>query len=124
MRLHLRWHFPIALMALLVQLLTPIGLIQQAAAFATDPLQLGAICSEHANLADQHPTPAGAPQTERSCCIFCFGAGSAPILPDASRIFVTVQVEHQRIVWLADRTARRTAAVASNAQARAPPAFS
>ena len=119
MRRRLVRYLPLVAIALLVQLLAPIGAFRVAAAAANDPLA-AAICSGHADDADT--APSGTPQANGNCCAACpAGLAAAPLLEPAPHIFVALQRDHQRVIWLADSAAARLHRAAAHAQPRGPP---
>ncbi|MBV9564009.1 MAG: DUF2946 domain-containing protein [Bradyrhizobium sp.] len=113
--------FPIVLIALMVQILAPIGACWAAALAASDPLQLAEIC---------HSDPAAAAgQTDRgdhhlhdgACSICCAGQGGASL--DTPQVVVVAAPPRQaaRVVWCDTAQDRSPPRIGSNTQARAPP---
>ena len=123
MRRRLEAYVPIVMLALLVQLLAPIGAFRAVAQAASDPLYMAVICSgmssDHADTGSQQPA------AQHDCCTFCAGlqGGSAPIDPPP-QAFVTLQREYQKVTWLAAVDPATLVQLGSHAQARAPPALS
>jgi DUF2946 family protein len=124
MRRRLELFIPIVLLAVLVQLIAPIGAFRAVAHAVSDPLAMASICLEM-TAAEQQTMPSHGPNAHADCCAFCAAghSGSAAIDPPAP-IFVNLQRQYQRVVWLEATEIISTARVGSNAQARAPPAFS
>jgi hypothetical protein len=122
MRRRLEFFIPIVLFAVLVQLMAPIGAFCAVANAVSDPL--ASICSGMTT-ADGQTMPSHAPNAHADCCAFCAAAhsGSAAIDPPMP-VFVNLQRQYQRVVWLEAIDVMPTARVGSNAQARAPPTFS
>ncbi|KIZ37362.1 MULTISPECIES: DUF2946 family protein [Rhodopseudomonas] len=121
MRPRFRQLMPIVAIALLVQLLSPIGAFRVVALSVSDPLAVISICSGRAGTQDSSGLPAG-PHGDGSCCAICAaGLGGPPVPNGAPFSFVTLQRQYQTVVWR-ERIAAPTAdRVGSNAQARGPP---
>ena len=122
MRSRLRKFLPIFLIALLVQILAPIGASWVAALAASDPLSFAEICRTTGSTADQS-SDHGAPLGAHSGCFICCLAGAASTSSDtpASVTLAMPYRELSRVVWQ-DQTADLSVfRVGSNAQARAPP---
>jgi hypothetical protein len=113
---------PIVMLAVMVQLLAPIGATMFAAAVYGDPLGLTPICSSQSDHADGSGHSSGQPASHSTCCPLCVlaHAGSTALAP-VEPPFAALQVSWQRVVWLADRPVPRERGGASHAQARAPP---
>jgi hypothetical protein len=113
---------PIVLLAVLVQLMAPIGAFRAVAHAASDPLYLAEICSGASD--DGHVLPSNG-STAHDCCVAC-GAGlaGAVALDAPSSVFVVLQRQYHRVVWLEPLDALPAIRAGSHAQARAPPAFS
>jgi hypothetical protein len=109
----------------MVQLLAPIGAFRVVAQTVSDPVAMSPICSGMMPVEDGQSMPSRAPGAQGDCCVFCPAghAGVAVIDPPAP-VFVHLQRQYQRVIWLEATDAAPTARVGSNAQARAPPAFS
>ncbi|ABD87974.1 conserved hypothetical protein [Rhodopseudomonas palustris BisB18] len=117
-------YLPLVAMALLVQLIAPIGAVRAVAQAISDPLSLSAICSGLHD-SDQPSAPAGPAEPDSKCCGFCAAAqaGGAALNPPAPS-FVALQRQYQRVLWLQATPAPTPLRAGSNAQARAPPLFS
>jgi DUF2946 family protein len=124
MRRRLRNFLPIVLIALMVQILAPIGACWAASIAASDPLHAAAICSG---------MPAASPgQTDQtgdhrahdgSCSICCVAQAAASIdTPPASSAIPYRQAE--RVVWRDRAPDLFGSRAGSHAQARAPPSVS
>lgn len=122
MRLRLQKYVPIFLIALLVQVLAPIGVCWAAAVAASDPLSAAEICHNSGFATDQ-PTDQGAQHGEHDggCSICCLvTAGASTDTPKLVALAAPYR-ELIRVAWQ-DQTADPSALrVGSNAQARAPP---
>jgi hypothetical protein len=124
MRRRLENFIPIVLFAVLVQLIAPIGAFRAVAHAVSDPLVMASICSEMTT-AEGRTMPSHGHDAHADCCAFC-GAGqcgSAAIDPPPP-VFVALQRQYQRVVWLEAITVMSPVRVGSNAQARAPPSIS
>jgi hypothetical protein len=124
MRRRLEFFIPIVLFAVLVQLMAPIGAFRAVAQAVSDPLAMASICSGMTDSEGQ-TTPSHAPGAHADCCAFCAVAhGGAALIDPPIPVFVTLQRQYQRVVWLEAINVMPTVRVGSNAQARAPPTFS
>ena len=123
MRARLHKYLPIFLVALLVQVLAPIGASWAAAVAASDPLSIAEICHANGLTADQ-PIDQGGQQTGHGaeCSICCLvSASSAPADTPVPVGLSAPYREPAPVVWQ-DQTLDPSAfPVGSNAQARAPP---
>jgi hypothetical protein len=124
MRRRLEKFVPIVLFAALVQLLAPIGAFCAVARAVSDPFAVSMICSEM-TAADGQTMPSQAPDAHRDCCAFCAIAhGGSAVIDPPPPVFVTLQRQYQRVVWLQAIETVPTVRIGSNSQARAPPFFS
>jgi hypothetical protein len=124
MRARLQKYLPIFLIALLVQVLAPIGASWAAAVAASDPLSAAEICYS-SGLAANQPTDQGGRHSEHGsgCSICCLANASAGASIDTPAMvpLAAPYRELTRVVWQ-DQTPDLSAfRVGSNAQARAPP---
>jgi hypothetical protein len=123
MRRRLEVFIPIVLFAVLVQLMAPIGAFRAVAQAVSDPLGMTSICSDMTT-ADGQTMPSHAAD-HAGCCAFCAaGLGGAAVIDSPAPAFVVLQRQYQRVVWLEAIDVRSAVRAGSNAQARAPPAFS
>lgn len=123
-RRRLERFIPIVLLALLAQLIAPLGAFRAVAQAVSDPLHMSEICS-HLSSDDGQSLPSGGSAAHDDCCVACgAGLGGAAILNPPPLIFVVLHQEYQRVVWLEASTSLPAIRTGSNAQARAPPAFS
>jgi hypothetical protein len=124
MRRRLERFIPIVLFAVLVQLMAPIGAFRAVASIASDPLAMATTCAEMAASADGQTAPSHSDH-QGNCCAFCAASHSAVALLDPPLpLFVSLQRQYQRVVWLEAVEPARPGRIGSNAQARAPPSFS
>ena len=122
MRRHIQKFLPIVLIALMVQVLSPIGACWAAAIAASDPLGLAAICHDSAAASGQQGDQGGEPRTHEGACAICcvLHAGASADTPQVPALSTPYR-QAARVVWrdrALDLPASRTG---SNAQARAPP---
>lgn len=114
---------PIVLLAMLVQILAPIGASWAFGAAASDPLHLAGICSSAPDAAgdtgqiDPH-------QTANACCTLCCLAQAATPAPDPQASFVKLQRDASAVVWRDPGPAVRASVTHAHARARAPPVVS
>lgn len=119
MRRRLEAIIPIVLLALLVQVFAPIAAFRVVADSVADPLYLASICTDST---DGQVLPSKELHHRGKCCGFCSisHAGAAAGIPPAP-IFVVLQRQFQRVLWLQASIPVLTVRVGSNTQARAPP---
>src|ERR1700753_3059606 len=107
MRRRLELFIPIGLLAIVVQLMAPIGAFRAVAHVVSDPLAMASICSDMM-ASDQQSAPAHTPDSH-DCCAFCAAAlGGTVALDLPAPVFVTLQRQYQRVVWLESVEARAT----------------
>jgi hypothetical protein len=124
MRRRLELVIPIVLFAVMVQLLAPISGFRAVAQAISDPIAMAPICSGMMEM-DRHTAPSGMPDDHGKCCAFCAAGHSAPaVVEPPAPIFVHLQRQYQRVVWLESIDLIPAVRTGSNAQARAPPIFS
>lgn len=115
----LKRYFPIVLIALLVQLIAPIGACWAVSLAASDPLSGALICSQ-AFQSDQTDPGAAHDGRNGSCSACCVAQPAAPVdHPTAAD--APPQPRVCRITWQAGDTVVAGARDGSHAQARAPP---
>ncbi|WP_041798242.1 DUF2946 family protein [Rhodopseudomonas palustris] len=121
MRRRLRRTIPIFALALLVQLLSPIGAFRFVAFAVADPHNAVHLCSAMAPADDGEPQPADRSH-EGACCAVCsVGLGGGPTPAPATQDFAVIERPHQRLIWSLTEPAPPTSRAGVNAQARAPP---
>jgi hypothetical protein len=82
---------------------------------------MAALCSGVAGAEHGQAVPP-ATDADGNCCAVCaFGLGSPPVVASAPDLFVTLQRQYQRVVWLDSIEPAASQRPGSNAQARAPP---
>jgi DUF2946 family protein len=124
MRRRLELFVPIVLFAVLVQLIAPIGAFRAVAQAVSDPLGMASICSDM-TIAEGQTMPSHPPAAHADCCAFCAAGHSASAAIDPPQpVFVNLQRQYQRVVWLEAIEIIRAVRVGSNAKARAPPMLS
>jgi hypothetical protein len=126
MRRRLESFVPIVLLAVLVQLMAPIAAFRVVAYAASDPLYMASICTGMDSTSDAQTAPGNSRHSHSDCCAFCgagHGGGAGAIDPPPL-IFVSLQRDYQLLSWLEAADPMPSPRVGSNAQARAPPAFS
>jgi hypothetical protein len=125
MRQRLRKYIPVFLIALMVQILAPIGASVAVALAASDPLAAAEICQDHASI----PAPGdegSQRQTHDASCVLCcvFNGSAAPAnTPDTIGLVVPYRID-QDVVWHAWIPQLADSFTGSNARARAPPSIS
>jgi hypothetical protein len=126
MRRRLERFIPIVLFAVVVQLMAPIGAFRAVAQLVSDPLAMATICSGMTAAADGQTMPSHSQDTHAAdCCAFCPTAHGGPALIDPpTPVFVHLQRQYQRVVWLEAIDIMSGVRVGSNAQPRAPPLLS
>jgi len=110
---------PVVAIALLVQVLAPIGAFRAVAHAASDPLAFAMVCSgEHEGAAQDLPSG----DADHNCCGFCAAAqgGTAALNPPAIA-YAVLQRSYRRVVWLHKKQLVAPQRIGSNSQARAPP---
>lgn len=127
MRRRLERFLPIVLIALLVQLLAPIGASWAMGRALSDPFGASPICSVHA--ADQGGSGQhnqSSPQGDHgNCCMLCcMGQVAAVSLDDGTDRFSTPFRSPRRIVWSDAALTLPSLTDGFHAQARAPPFMS
>lgn len=123
MRRRARISIPIALIALLVQILAPVA-ASRAAVAAFDPLQTAGICSSHGGSlpgqGDQGPLH---PLHDDACMACCLGQAASAL--DLPRLVGTPLPARQilRLIWDDHTPADLSWRFGFRQQARAPPSF-
>jgi len=119
MRQRLQAFLPIVLIALMVQILAPIGVAWAAAAVASDPLAGAEICHNRADSPSPND-PHGARDHE-ACALCCAAAPAAFDTPGATAVAAPLRTQ-TGVVWSARIARSSVARSVSNTQARGPPA--
>jgi hypothetical protein len=124
MRRRLELFIPIVLFAVMVQLLAPIGAFRAVAQLMSDPIAMAPMCSGMV-ATDGQSAPSMTPENHVKCCAFCAGGhGAIAVIDPPAPVFVHLQRQYQRVVWLETIDVVPAIRPGSNAQARAPPTFS
>jgi hypothetical protein len=124
MRRRLRKFFPIVLIALMVQILAPIGACWAASIAAADPLQAAFIChNDAASTPNQTDQTGGHRAHDGSCSLCCAVHAGAPV--DVPQTTVATPYRRPlRVVWRDRAPELLGSRAGSHAQARAPPSIS
>ncbi len=118
MRRRLERLLPIILLALLVQIVAPVGACWAAAIAASDPLHSAVICSP---VNEAAPSDSGAAHHHRDgSCSACVNHTGAPVDHPVAAL-VEPERHAYRVSWQAYQPDAIAARAASHAQARAPP---
>jgi len=112
---------PIFAVALLVQVLAPIGAFRYVAAALVDPQSSVHLCAAMASADRGEPAPAGQPHDGGCCAICAVGLGGGPAPAASPGDFAIIARPHQRLAWSLTEQAPPAARAGVNAQARAPP---
>jgi hypothetical protein len=120
MRRRFQKFLPIILIALVVQILAPVGATFAAAIAASDPLSAAPICH-----GSQEGLPAHDNQNGRAhdgvCSVCCVAQAGASLDTPKSEPFVVPYRIAARVIWHDAATASLPARAGSHAQARGPP---
>jgi Protein of unknown function (DUF2946) len=119
MRRRLETFIPIVMLAVLVQLLAPIGAVRAVARAVSDPLAMAQICS---GLAGSHQPSSPAPAHDDCCAVCAVGHGTPVAASPPAPGFVVLNRLYQRVIWQDGIAVAYAVRTGSNAQARAPPA--
>ena len=121
----LKGYFPIFMIALMVQLLAPIGASWAFASAVSDPLAAAEICHQSdpsANGSNQ----GGQHRSHDASCVLCcgFGASATPgSTPEPAGLIAAYRAS-STIVWRDYASQLLESSTGSNATARAPPSIS
>ncbi len=122
MRRRLRNFLPVVLIALLVQILAPIGACWAASIAASNPLRTAAICHDGAatDQSNNQPDQTGQPRAHDGCCSVCSVAhAGAPVDMPQTAVAALYQ-QPERVVWLDMTPDLLGSPTGSHTQARAP----
>lgn len=124
MRQKLKRYFPIFMIALMVQILAPIGASWAFAAAVSDPLAAAEICLSHSPTAGDEGRQQ---QSHDASCLICcaFNAGTATFIssPEPTAWTAPYRSVHS-IIWREIDPQLADSCIGSNAKARAPPFIS
>jgi hypothetical protein len=114
--------FPIVLIALMMQILAPIGACWAAAFAISDPLQAIEICHSDKASASDLADPGGQDRAHRGACAVCCAtqANTSFDTPRAISI-ATTYLDVMCVVWHDQATDWSQVRFGTSAQARAPP---
>jgi hypothetical protein len=121
----LKRYVPIFMIALMVQILAPIGASWAVASAVSDPLAAAEICLGHPSL-DVSGDEGGQQQTHDAACLICcaFNTGAAAFSTPEPVAWTDPYRPISNIVWRDHAPQPDASRVRSNAKARAPPAIS
>ncbi|MGP9810961.1 DUF2946 family protein [Rhodopseudomonas sp. NSM] len=121
MRRRLGRMIPVFAVALLVQLLSPIGAFRFVASAIADPQNSIHLCSAMASADDGETQPAERGHDGACCAVCSVGLGGGPTAAPASQDFAVIKRPHQRVIWSLTEPALPVSRARVTAQARAPP---
>jgi len=123
MRRYLQKFLPVVLIALMVQVLAPIGACWAAAIAASDPLGLAAICHDGVTGPGQPGDQGGGHRVHDGACAICCVLHAGASAADAPRVptLATPHRQAERVVWREEALDLSVFRSGSNSQARAPP---
>ncbi len=120
MRQRLHGFFPLLLIALVVQILAPIGATWTVALAASDPLRGIEICHSDSGGAPASDNQSG--QHVHDACAFCCAAQAGAALDTPQPVvFAAPILEARRVAWRDGAFVLAASRIGSNAKARAPP---
>ena len=120
MRRRMRKFLPIVLLALMVQILAPVGAAWAASIAASDPLQAAFICHGATDSTGQADRTGGHQAHDGSCSLCCAAYAAASV--DTPSVAVeTLYRQPLRVVWFEIARGPFGSRTGSHAQARAPP---
>jgi Protein of unknown function (DUF2946) len=123
MRRRFQKFLPIILLALVVQILAPVGATFAAAIAASDPLSAAPICHGGEGSLPSHGDQNGRAH-DGACSVCCAAqAGATLDTPKVEPIVVPYRVA-ARVIWRAEVSGTLPVRAGSNAQARGPPIHS
>jgi hypothetical protein len=122
MRRRLEKYLPIVLIALMVQILAPIGACWAAAIAASDPLKAAEICHTDGGSGSADNDQSGQHRAHDGICAICcvMHASAALDTPQISAVVVP-HLESSAVSWREQAPGPSGSRTGSNAQARAPP---
>jgi hypothetical protein len=121
MRRRLRQFLPIVLIALMVQILAPVGACWAASIAASDPLHGAAICHDDGASGSGLTDQSGQPCANDDCCLVCSLTHSGAPIDTPQTAVTTPYRDPVRVVWLEHAPDLLGSRAGSHAQARAPP---
>jgi|SRR5271154_3199753 len=122
MRRHLQKFLPIVLIALMVQVLAPIGACWAAAVAAADPLASVEICRDSRAASGQEGNQSGDHRSHDGACAICCSLQTGASVDTPQPIaFATPFRQTESVVWHDEALGLSASRTGSNSQARAPP---
>jgi hypothetical protein len=123
MRARLQKYLPIFMIALMVQILAPIGASWAFASAVSDPLAAAEICQGHASTPGDE---GGQQKTHDASCLICcaFNTGAAAFSSPEPTALAAPDRPVGNIVWRNLARQLAESRTGSNANARAPPSIS
>jgi hypothetical protein len=119
----LKKFLPIVLIALAVQVFTPIASCWAASIAASDPLSVAVICHGNGGISQDDPSGAQGPQS--GCCSLCGTLHTGvPVDPPTSVAVLAFEPQVTSVVWRELELDPATSRAGSPEQARAPPSHS
>jgi len=116
----LRRYIPIFMIALMVQILAPIGANWAFAAAVSDPVAAAEICLSHSPASGDEGSQHQA--HDASCLICCsLSASSAALATPEPAVWTTPYRAISHVVWRNSTPPLADSCIGSNAKARAPP---
>lgn len=119
MRRWLGTFIPLVMLAVLAQLMAPVGASRAVARAMFDPLARVQICSEISSSSRDPSVPATPPHVD--CCSFCAIGHGGSVAQDAPVIPVDALRRYRNIAWHPLQEVSSATRAGSNFQARAPP---
>jgi hypothetical protein len=123
MRQKINRYVPIFVIALMVQILAPIGASWAFASAVSDPLAAAEICLSHSPASGDE---GGQQQTHDASCLICcaFNTGTASFSTPESAVWAVPYRAVSGVVWRDSAPQAADSCTGSNAKARAPPSIS
>jgi hypothetical protein len=121
MRQRLQGCLPILLIALMVQILAPIGAAWSVASAASDPLRFAEICHAASDSSSSQDDNGSGQHAHEACVLCCVAQAAATLDAPQPAMIAAPTLAARRIVWHATALVRTVSRTGSNAKARAPP---
>ena len=123
MRQRIKRYVPIFVIALMVQILAPIGASWAFASAVSDPLAAAEICLSHSPATGDE---GGQQQTHDASCLICcaFNTGAASVSTPELATWAAPCRQASSVVWRDSVPQLADCSTGSNAKARAPPSIS
>jgi hypothetical protein len=117
----MRKFFPIVLIAVMVQILAPIGACWAASMALSDPLSAAVICHDHANSASGQSDHEGQTVVHDGCCSVCSVAHTGAPIATPEATVLAPYWSPKRLAWSECGAGVLATRSGSQTQARAPP---